>query len=140
VCPEAKGDHAIFVGLVEGSELLREFAPGDIRSGWVEDVDNELTSGHQTVGNEFACADGYWGVGLGGGSVLAYADPSNRRWCHPSHSSPRSIGLFSQMAFLADQTYSTHHFKGFLTALSVLIDDEGDVDGWGKRLEDDFAR
>ena len=34
----------------------------------------------------------------------------------------------------------THHFEGFSMALSVLIDDEGDVDGWGERLEDDFAR
>ena len=39
-----------------------------------------------------------------------------------------------------NQRCSTHHFKGFSTVLSVLIDDEGDVDGWGKGLEDDFAR
>ena len=39
-----------------------------------------------------------------------------------------------------DQRCSTHHFEGFLSVLSVLIDDGGDVDGWGKRLEDDFAR
>ena len=39
-----------------------------------------------------------------------------------------------------DHKRSTHHFEGFPTVLSVLIDDEGDVDGWGKRLADDFAR
>jgi hypothetical protein len=35
---------------------------------------------------------------------------------------------------------STHHFEDFSAVLSVLIDDEGDVDGRGKRLGDDFAR
>ena len=35
---------------------------------------------------------------------------------------------------------STHHFEDFSAVLSVLIDDEGDVDGRGMRLEDDFAR
>ena len=39
-----------------------------------------------------------------------------------------------------DHKRSTHHFEGFPTVLSVLIDDEGDVDGWGKWLADDFAR
>jgi hypothetical protein len=39
-----------------------------------------------------------------------------------------------------DQRCSTHHFEGFPTVLSVLIDDEGDVDGWMKGLDDDFAR
>ena len=38
------------------------------------------------------------------------------------------------------QRCSTHHFEGFPTVLSVLVDDEGDVDGWGRGLEDDFAR
>ena len=139
VCPEPEGNDTVLVDLVEGSELLRELAPGHIGSGWVEDVNDELTSSHQTVGDEFACADGYWGVGLAGGR-RRYVCPSNRRWRHPSHSSPRSIALFSRMAPLTDQRYSTHHFKGFSTALSVLIDDEGDVDGWGKRVGDDFAR
>jgi len=44
VCPEAKGDDTVFVGVVEGGKLLRELAPGDIRSGGMEDVDDELTS------------------------------------------------------------------------------------------------
>lgn len=64
---EAKGDDTSLVGLVEGSELPREVVLGDIGSGGVEDVDDELTSGQETVGDEFACADGYWGVGLTGG-------------------------------------------------------------------------
>jgi len=32
------------------------------------------------------------------------------------------------------QRCSAHHFEYFSTVLSVLIDDEGDVDGWGKWL------
>ena len=67
MCLEAKGDHTSLVGLVEGGELLGELALGDIRSGGVEDVNDELTSGQETVGDEFACADGYWGVGLTSG-------------------------------------------------------------------------
>jgi len=67
VCLEAKGDDATLFGLVEGSELLREFALWDIRSGRVKDVNDELTSGQETVGDEFACANGYRGVGLTGG-------------------------------------------------------------------------
>lgn len=61
---EAKGDDASLVRLVDGSELLREFALGDIRTGGVEDVDDELASGQETVGDEFMCADCYWRVGL----------------------------------------------------------------------------
>jgi len=66
VCLEAKGNDTGLFGLVEGSELLGEFAPWDIRSGGVKDVDDELASGQDTVGDEFACADGYWGIGLAG--------------------------------------------------------------------------
>ena len=33
----------------------------------MEDVDDELASGHETVGDKFARADGYWRVGLAGG-------------------------------------------------------------------------
>lgn len=65
--PEAEGDDTSLFGLVEGSQLLREFALGDIRSGRVEDVNDELASGQETIGDEFACADGYWRVGLTGG-------------------------------------------------------------------------
>ena len=87
VCLEAKGNDTSLVGLVEGSELLGEFALGDIRSGGVEDVNNELASGQEAVGDEFARADGYRGVGLTSGSPSVCVDPSNRRLCHPSHSS-----------------------------------------------------
>jgi hypothetical protein len=66
VCLKAEGNDASLVGLVEGSELLRKFALWNIRSGGVEDIDHELTSGQEAVGDEFACADGYWGVGLTG--------------------------------------------------------------------------
>ena len=66
MCLEAKGNHASLFGLVDGGELLRELALGDVRSAWVEDVDDELASGQEAVGDEFACADGYWGVGLTG--------------------------------------------------------------------------
>lgn len=76
VCPEAKGNDTSLFGFVEGSELLGEFAPWDIRSGGVEDVDDELASCHEAVGDEFARADGYWRVGLAGGeSPLVYVGP-----------------------------------------------------------------
>jgi hypothetical protein len=61
---EAKGNDASLVGLVEGGEFLRQLALWDIRSGGVKDVDDELASGQETVGDEFSRADGYWGVGL----------------------------------------------------------------------------
>ena len=67
MCLEAKGDHTSLVGLVEGGEFLGELALGDIRSRGMEDVNDELTSGQETVGDEFACADGNWGVGLTSG-------------------------------------------------------------------------
>ena len=66
MCLEAKGNDTSLVGLVQASELLREFALWDIRSGGMEDVNDELASGQETVGDEFACADGYGGVGLTG--------------------------------------------------------------------------
>ena len=64
---ETECNDTSLVGLVEGGELLRELAPGNIGSGGVEDVNDELTSGQETVGDEFARADGHWGVGLTGG-------------------------------------------------------------------------
>ena len=75
---EAKGDDASLVGLIKSSELLREFALGDVCSFGVEDVNDELASGQETVGDEFACANCYWGVGLGAESRSAYVGPSNR--------------------------------------------------------------
>ena len=81
MCLEAKGNDASLVGFVDISELLREFALWDIRSGGVEDVNDELTSGQETVGDEFARADGYWGVGLTGERrecMLTCVGPSNR--------------------------------------------------------------
>ena len=66
VCFEAKGDDTSLVCLVEGSELLGEFGLGDIRSGGVKDIDDELTSSQETVCDEFACANCHWGVGLTG--------------------------------------------------------------------------
>jgi len=53
---------------------------------------------------------------------------------------PSSDSSLSMDGSPVNQRCSTHHFEGFPTVLSVLIDDEGDVDGWGKGLEDDFAR
>jgi len=64
MCPEAEGDDASFFGLVEGSQLLGELGLGDIGSTGVKDVNDELASGQETVGDELACADCYWGVGL----------------------------------------------------------------------------
>jgi len=64
VCFETKGDDASLVGLVESSKLLGEFALGDIRSGGVKDIDDELTAGKESVCDKFARADCYWGVGL----------------------------------------------------------------------------
>lgn len=63
---KAKGNHACLVGLVKGGELLRELGLGDIRPLRVEDVNDELASGQETVCHKFARADGYWGVGLTG--------------------------------------------------------------------------
>ena len=100
MCPEAKGDDTSFVSLVNASELLRELALGDIRSVGVEDVNDELASGQESVCDKFSRADGYWGVGLTGESWSVCDDPSVRRVCHPSLSSSLSIVPFSWMAVL----------------------------------------
>lgn len=128
MCLEAEGNDTSLVGLVESSELLGELGLGDIWSAGVKDVDNELASGQETVGNELACADGYWGVGLTDERwkvSSAKVGPSNRNWCHPSHSSPRSTALFSlvQVPQTIDAVLT---MLGGVGLLSVLLDG-GDV-------------
>jgi hypothetical protein len=66
VRPEAEGYDTSLVGLVDGSELFGKLGLGDVGSARVKDINDELASGQETVGNEFARADGYWGVGLNG--------------------------------------------------------------------------
>lgn len=61
---ETEGDDTGLVGLVEGSELLREVGLGHIGATRVEDVDNELTAGQKAVGDEFARAQSYGCIGL----------------------------------------------------------------------------
>jgi hypothetical protein len=51
------GDSAL-VSLVQGGELLVELGLGDGGSGGVEDVDDELSSVEETVGDELAGSDG----------------------------------------------------------------------------------
>lgn len=71
MCLEAEGNDTSLVGLVEGSELFGELSLGDVGSARVKDVNDELASGQETIGNEFSCADGDWGVCLtGGGSEV----------------------------------------------------------------------
>jgi len=62
MCPEAERNDTVFVRFVDRGELLRKLSLGDIWPGRVEDVDHELFTGQETVGNEFSCADGYWCV------------------------------------------------------------------------------
>lgn len=59
MCPETERNDTVLVRFVDGSELLRELGFGDIWPGRVEDVDHELFTGQETVGDEFSCADGY---------------------------------------------------------------------------------
>lgn len=58
MCPEAKGDDTLFVGLVNSRELLRNLALGDIGSRGMKNINDKLTACQQSVGNEFACANG----------------------------------------------------------------------------------
>lgn len=61
---ETEGDHTVLVRLVHSGQLLSEVGLGDISAGWVEDVDDELTAGEETVGDELAGPEGYWGIGV----------------------------------------------------------------------------
>lgn len=56
--PETKSDDAVFVGLVESREFLGEVGLGDGGAGGMEDIKHELTAGEETVGDEFAGAQG----------------------------------------------------------------------------------
>jgi len=58
LCPEAKGDDTAFVGLVEGCEFLGQVCLGDVWTRGMEDIDDKLATGQETVGDEFAGAQG----------------------------------------------------------------------------------
>lgn len=54
--PEAKGNNAVLIGLVEGRKFFREISLRDIRTARVEDVNDELTARQEAVGDELACS------------------------------------------------------------------------------------
>jgi hypothetical protein len=54
---ESESGNSGLVGLVQSSELLVELGLGDGGTGGVKDVDNELTTVQQPVGNELPGAD-----------------------------------------------------------------------------------
>lgn len=56
LCSETEGHDAGLVGFVKSSQLLGEVGSRDIGAAGVEDVDNELTTREESVGDEFACA------------------------------------------------------------------------------------
>jgi hypothetical protein len=58
LCPEPECDYAVLVSLVQGCELLREVCLGDVWTGRVQDVEDELAARQETVGDEFARAQG----------------------------------------------------------------------------------
>ena len=55
---ESKSANSALVSLVQGSELFVELGFADGGSGGVEDVDDELASVEETVGDELAGSDG----------------------------------------------------------------------------------
>lgn len=63
---EAKGNNSSSVRLVHGGELLRELGPRDVGPVGVENVEDELLSGEQPVGDELPGTEGDGGVRLEG--------------------------------------------------------------------------
>jgi len=60
VCSKTEGDNTVLVGLVKGGELLRKFSLGNIGAGRVENIDDELTTSEETVGDELPRAERDW--------------------------------------------------------------------------------
>lgn len=60
VSPETEGYNPALVGLVEAGKLLSEIDLGNIGPTRMENVNDELAAGQKAVGDEFACAEGYW--------------------------------------------------------------------------------
>lgn len=58
---ETESNNTVLLSLVNGCNFLREVALGDVGSLRVEDVEDELTAGEKSIGDEFACSDSYWG-------------------------------------------------------------------------------
>lgn len=55
MCPKTKSNDTIFIGLVETGKFFRKIRLRDIRTPRVKNVDDELATGQQTVGDELAC-------------------------------------------------------------------------------------
>lgn len=55
MCPKTESNDTIFVGLVESAKFFRKILFRDIRTPRVKNVDDELATGQQTVGDELAC-------------------------------------------------------------------------------------
>lgn len=60
MCPEAEGNDATLVGLVNGRKLFRKLCLGDVWPRRVENVHDELAAAEEPVGDEFAGADSDW--------------------------------------------------------------------------------
>lgn len=71
VCPEPERHDTILLGLVHRRELLRELRLGHIRTGRMEDIEDELSPGEQSVRNELAGAEGHSGIGLYSGKQVS---------------------------------------------------------------------
>ena len=61
---EPEGDNTVLIGFVDFSELLAQLGLGDVGETRVDDIEDELPSGEEAVGDELARADCYWCVGL----------------------------------------------------------------------------
>ena len=57
-CPEAEGDYAALVSLVDLCKALAELRLGDVWAVGVEDIDDELTPCEKTVRDELAGSEG----------------------------------------------------------------------------------
>jgi len=60
VCPEAEGNDACSISLVELADLLRQIFLRDVRPSGMENVDDHLTPRQKAVCDEFAGTDSYW--------------------------------------------------------------------------------
>lgn len=65
VSSETENGDSVLVSLVQLGQLLSQLILGDVRSVWVQDVDDELSSGQQWVGDNLSSSDSN-SVTLGG--------------------------------------------------------------------------
>lgn len=54
MCSETKENDTVLVSLIQGSEFLLELGFGNVGTGGMEDIENELAAREKTVGDEFA--------------------------------------------------------------------------------------